>query len=294
MLFCWWSLPVCAEKSAHILVIANLNTIPNQEALTGFKDQITTYGKIKYTELTLEQARASALKEFEHIKPDLIYVLGSEATSWTSQQTSRIPIVSTMVLKDDVFKQSANITGVSLGYSFKIQFQWLKRFFPGKKTVAILFNPDENEATVRDASTISQKEGLKLIVIPVETPKQLPYALDQLSNNIDIIMTIPDETVLSPNTSRDVLLASFNNKVPLIGLSDQWVKAGAFYALTWDFNDLGEQCAALAIKVLDSKTVQTVPPEHPRKITYSINAKIAEHMDIEIPGDLLKNANMIY
>jgi putative tryptophan/tyrosine transport system substrate-binding protein len=293
-LFCWWPHLVHADKLAHILVIANLNTSPYQEALAGFKEQTATYGKIKYTELTLEQASSAAVKEIEGIKPDLIYALGSEATDLANQKTTRIPIVTTLVLKDDVFKKSANITGVSLSYSFKIQFQWLKKFFPRKKTVAILYNPGENAATVRDASTISQQEGLKLVAIPVETPKELPYALDQLANNIDIFMAIPDETVMSIKTSREVLLASFSNKVPLVGLSDNWVQTGALYALSWDFNDLGRQCAVQAIKILSGATVQSVPPEHPRKITYSINAKIAEHLDIEIPGDLLKNAKIVY
>jgi putative tryptophan/tyrosine transport system substrate-binding protein len=99
---------------------------------------------------------------------------------------------------------------------------------------------------------------------------------------------------MSVNTAQEVLLASFRNKVPLIGLSDNWVKSGAFYALSWDYEDLGRQCAVLAQKLLNGAPVSTVPPEQPRKVTYSINAKIAEHMNMEIPEGILKNAKMVF
>lgn len=296
ILFCVWAKPLLAEKEAHILIVANSNDGPYQETTVGFKEQISAHTKVKFTELTLAQATSPTAKKIEGIKPDLIYTLGNESTKWASLQTSHIPIVATMVLKDDVFRQSANtnMTGISLSYPLKTQFQWLKKFFPQVESVAILYNPVENEATIQEARQISQQSGFKLVAIPVATPKKLPYALEQLANNIEILLAIPDETVMSVNTAKEVLLASFSNKVPLVGLSDNWVKSGAFYALSWDFQDLGKQCATLAQKILAGSPMQTVPPEHPRKITYTINAKIAEHMNKDIPEDLLKNAKTVF
>ncbi len=294
IIFCVWSNPLLAQKTAHILVITSSNDSPYQEAAAGFKEQIAAHATIKFTELTLLEAKSVDGKYVDRIKPDLLYTLGGEATRWASLQTSRIPIVATMVLKDDIFKQSANMTGVSLSYSLKTQFHWLKRFFPQKKTVAILYNPNENAATLRNAREVSQQTGFNLIEISVRSPKELPYALEQLANNIEILLAIPDETVMSVNIAKEVLLATFRNKVPLIGLSDNWVKSGAFYALSWDYKDLGQQCADQVQKILDGSPVQTVSPEHPRKITYTINAKIAEQMNMEIPEDLLENAKTIF
>ncbi|WP_411726156.1 ABC transporter substrate-binding protein [Methyloglobulus sp.] len=294
ILFCVWANPLLAEKEAHILIVANSNDGPYQETVAGFKEQLSAHTKVKFTELTLPQTQALSAKGIELINPDLVYALGNESTKWASLQTSRIPIVATMVLKDDVLRQSANMTGISLSYPLKTQFQWLRKFFPQQESVAILYNPAENEATIQEARQVSQESGFKLVAIPVATPKNLPYALEQLANNIEILLAIPDETVMSVNTAKEVLLASFSNKVPLVGLSDNWVKSGAFYALSWDFQDLGKQCATLAQKILSGSPMQAVPPEHPRKITYTINAKIAEHIDRDIPEDLLKNAKMVF
>jgi putative tryptophan/tyrosine transport system substrate-binding protein len=294
ILFFVWTNPLLADKTSHILVVAGSNDEPYQQAIRGFKEQISAHNSLKFTELVLAQVTLSGLKEIDQIKPDLIYALGNDATKWASQQTSRIPIVSTMVLKDDVFRQAANITGVSLGYSSKIQFQWLKKFFPQQKAVAILFNPDENAANVQTAIANGQQVGFKLVPIKVDSPKELPYALEQLASNVEVLFAIPDETVMSVNTAKEVLLASFRNKVPLVGLSDNWVKSGALYALSSDYDDIGKQCAGLAQKLLAGASVRTIPPEHPRKVAYTINAKIAEHMNLEIPEELLKNAKMVF
>lgn len=285
---------VLAENSTHILVITTSGGTPYQEAVTGFKASFPAQIKVNFTELTLAQAQLLGVQEIGRIKPELIYALGNNAAQWASEKVTRIPIVVTMLLKDDLLKQSANVTGVSLSYPFKTQFQWLKKFFPQKNTVAILFNPNENAALIKEAKEVSQQTGINLVTIPVGSPKELPFALEQLTNNVEVLLAIHDETVMSANTIKEVLITSFRNKVPLIGLSDNWVKSGAFYALSWDYYDLGKQCADQAQKLLKGSPVGSVHPEHPRKLTYTINAKISEQMNIEVPEDLLKNAKMVF
>lgn len=292
--FCVWPNPVLAGQTSHILIVSNSNEAPYQEAIAGFKRQISSQGKLNFTELSLSQAQGLSLKQVDGINPDLIYALGTDATKWAKLQNTRIPIIATMVLKDEVFRQTDNVIGVSLGYSLTTQLQWLKKFFPHQKTVAVLYNPAENAAVVREIMQVSQQQGLKFVAIPVQSPKELPLALERLSNHIEVLLAIPDETVMSVNTAKEVLLASFRNRVPLIGLSDNWVKSGAFYALSWDYVDLGQQSAVLAEKILNGASIKTISPEHPRKVTYTINAKIAERMNMDIPEGLLNKAKRVF
>jgi putative tryptophan/tyrosine transport system substrate-binding protein len=289
-----WAAPLLAEKTSHILIVANSNDAPYQEAIAGFKRQFSSTGSIKFTELVLPQTQSASAKQIDEIKPDLIYALGADATKWVTLQTSSIPIVATMVLKDDLFRGSPNITGVSLSYSMSIQFQWLRKFFPQLKAVAVLYNPSENAATIKEVAQISEQYGFKLVAITVATPKELPFALERLATNVDLLLAIPDETVMSVNTAKEVLLASFRNKVPFIGLSDNWVKSGAFYSLSWDYEDLGEQSAVMAQKILIGTPIKSISSERPRKVTYTINAKIAQHMNIDISEELLRKSKMVF
>ncbi|MGZ8164653.1 MAG: ABC transporter substrate-binding protein [Methylobacter sp.] len=286
-----------AEKTMHVLIMTNTAEEPYQQAIKGFKEQLSSQLNARFTELILSLAKNkndAMLAAMRDNNPDLIYTLGVESTGLAMQNTLTIPIVSTMVLNKNLFKGAKNITGVTLTYPLATQFQWLKKFFPEQRKVAILYNPIENDKIVGDVRKSAEQAGLELISIPVNTPKQLPYALEQLARNVEILLAIPDEIVMSPKTAKEVLLASFRNRVPLIGISDNWVKSGALYALSWDYDDLGRQCAFQAGKILNGIPVQTIPPEYPRKTTYTINQKIAEHMNVEISEALLKNAKIIF
>lgn len=292
-----WSGPVWAVKVRQVLIVANSNDEPYQQAIDGYKKQLSSMQNVRFTVHYLTQIDNPDLlisTEIRDHTPDLIYSLGGESTEVSLRNTPTIPIVATMILKKFSYKHAKNITGVYLNYPLATQFEWLKKFFPEQKKIAIFFNPEENLGTVREAGLIAEQQGLELIPIPVETPKELPYALDQLKSNVEILLAIPDEIAMSSKTAKEVLLASFRNRVPLVGLSDNWVKSGAFYSLSWDYDDLGRQCAIQSDTLIKGVPIQSVPIEYPRKTAYSINAKIAEHMNIEISQALLKNAKLIF
>ena len=73
-----------------------------------------------------------------------------------------------------------------------------------------------------------------------------------------------------------MLLFSFRQQIPFVGLSDEWVKAGALYALERDYPDLGAQAGGLAVKILGETPPRALPPQTPRTILYDINLKTAQ------------------
>ncbi len=277
---------VHAEKK--ILIITRANEAPYSEVLTGFKTQ---QKNASFIEISADNTAIATGISTD--KPDLIFAIGADAADLAAKNTTTIPIIATLVLKTTLFK-AANVTGVGLSYPFSTQLQWLKKFFPEQKKIAVLFDPAENANTVAELNKVFASAGLELIAIPVDSPKQLPFALEQLAQNVEVLLSIPDEVTMSPKTAKEVLLASFRNRVPLIGLSDNWVKSGALYALSWDYNDLGQQCAAQAQRLLNGESIAKVSHETPRKVAYTINSKIAEHMNITIPANLLSNAKLTF
>jgi putative ABC transport system substrate-binding protein len=214
-------------------------------------------------------------------------------TQQAEKMTHEIPIISTLGLTDKEFT-SGRSTGVCLTHSFKSQIEWLKKFFPEQQHIAVFYNPQENAKTIQQLQKVTEQAGLSMLSIPVQSPKQLPVALEQLSHNIEVLLTIPDELVLAPSTIKEVMLASFRNRVPLVGLSENWVKSGALYALSWDYDDLGRQCAEQTQKLLKGQSVASILPEKPRKVSYAINLKIAEHLDIALAETLIRNAKKTF
>ena len=92
-----------------------------------------------------------------------------------------------------------------------------------------------------------------------------------------------------------VLLSSFRNKIPFIGLSKSWVKAGALYSLEWDYPDIGKQCAVVASQILNGKNVYDIPA---RKMsgnaTYSLNTRTVRHMKLDIGSEIIDGASFVF
>jgi len=100
--------------------------------------------------------------------------------------------------------------------------------------------------------------------------------------------------VLNRKTVKPLLLFSFRNKIPFIGVSAAWVKAGAFYALDRDYHDIGIQCGEMVNEILHGAAVETIPPAYPRNMPYSLNKKTARLMHMPIEQTLVDNAEKVF
>jgi putative ABC transport system substrate-binding protein len=127
----------------------------------------------------------------------------------------------------------------------------------------------------------------------VRASSDIPDILKSLTNSADVLWGIADTLVLTPETARPILLFSLQNRIPFVGLSGSWAKAGAVYALDRDYTDMGRQCGELAGKVLAGQAPDGLPPVPPRKVIYLINRRIAEPLKLTIPREALQGAEEV-
>jgi putative ABC transport system substrate-binding protein len=224
----------------------------------------------------------------------LLFTLGSLATQAAVRSGSELPLLASLILTADDLQQAKNATGVVLEFPADTQLQWLHKLLPAQPTVGVLFNAGENQQKIAAAAQVAQQLGLKLMAREVATPQELPEAMNSLSNQADVLWGITDQIVLSPQTAEPILLFSFRNRIPFVGLSTSWVKAGALYALDRDYPDLGAQCGEMAQQVLQGTPAGTLPFATPRKIIYSLNLKTANYMKIEMSQALVEGASQVF
>lgn len=224
----------------------------------------------------------------------MIFTLGSFTTEATLKEIMDIPILAGMILRPNLLKPFSHGTGVFLEYPVETQLRWLRQILPDIRTVGVIYNPKENQAMINNALRIASKMGFNLKANEVHTPQALPFALNDLAKEIEVLWGIPDELVLNQQTAKHILLFSFRNSIPFVGLSSTWVKAGALYALEADYIDIGMQCGEMAFNVLNGVKVSSIAPEPPRKVTYSLNLKTAEQMKIKISEKVIREASQIF
>lgn len=289
--------PVSAESN-RIVILSGQDLKPYQEVLTGLQQSLTKQGitlTVEIHALQGNQTKAQdALVDLKQNGAKLVVTLGNVATQATVREITTIPILATMIVTADDIRSSPNATAVLLDFPIEIQLQWLKRVLPNAGSVGTLYNPKENQLKVETAAKAAKGVGLTLIPKSVETPRSLPDALDEVTRTADVLWGIPDSVVMTPQTAEPILLNTLKNKVPFVGLSASWVKAGALYALDRDYLDIGLQAGELAGKLLNGATTTSLPPISPRRVTYVLNMKTAGALNLELPPDLIKGALHVF
>lgn len=225
--------------------------------------------------------------------PQLFIALGSAAAEAVTSLDQRAPVVEGMILAAEAGSGSAPVTTISLAFPADVQLDWIHRVLPRARVVGVICGPSCDTAWLNEAGLHAAALGMRLEVRVIRSPTELPQALEAVADVADLLWAVPDSMVYTPQTTRHILLSGFRNKIPLIGLSEAWVKAGALYALTWDYSDIGAQCAERALAVLGGKDAAALPMVGPRAAVVVLNKRTAEHMKADIPPEVRAAARMV-
>jgi putative ABC transport system substrate-binding protein len=286
-----------AAEELRIAALLSHTAPPYEEALRGFQQVLRRHGMhadVQVYRLEGEEAKgAAALADAQQRGTHLFLALGTVALHGIRQARITLPVVAGLVLRDTDLTHLPNASGVLLEFPIEQQLQWIQRVVPGAMTIGILYNPHENQDRMTQAVEAATRLGFTIDAQAVQTPQEIPVALQRLAR-VDVLLGIVDSVALTPQTAKRMLLFSFRHRIPFVGPSAAWVKAGALYALDWDYGDLGTQCGEMALRVLRGKKRRTVPPVTPRTTRYVLNHRTARHMKIALPKALRRDAHQVF
>jgi putative ABC transport system substrate-binding protein len=280
---------------ARVTVLLSQNASPYRSALEGFQDQLKTSAptaEVLVHLLAPGKEMADLVNAVRGEQPSLLLALGSAAVE-VARQVGEVPVVAGMVLRRTDVLRGPQFTGVFLEFPSEVEFRYLERILPGQRRVAVLYNVTQNQAPIEGAGRAARAVGLELLARKVSAPSDIPATLQSLVNNADVLWGLADTLVLTPETARPILLFSLQNRIPFVGLSAPWVKAGAVYALERDYGDIGRQCAEFAGELLNGLSPADQPPVPPRKVLYLINRRTADQMKLTISREVLRGAEEV-
>ena len=283
------------QGDTSVVILTTGDAAPHLEVAEGFQTYVETHhpNASVDTYILSDQRRAQVLDTLRRTSASVLLTIGSPATKLALTEFPNVPIVASLVSDMAPIREAPNATGVSLEFPLKTSLTWLRRILPDRNAVGVIYDPVNNERTVETADAIASEMNLQLVSAPVDTPRDLRAALDQVGRRSEVIWGIPDTTVLSPQTAQQMLLFSFRQQIPFVGLSTEWVKAGALYALDRDYRDVGAQCGGLAVKILNGMSPQALPPQTPRMVLYDINLKTAQQLNLRLAADVIDGAREV-
>ncbi len=241
-----------------------------------------------------------AIDNLRNDKPDLILALGTRAASEISRREKRIPIVYSMVLKSlsemagtgDLVSQ-ANMTGASLNIPLRVQLQKIKRAFPTARRIGIISDPAQTKSLVDSVRSMARVGEMDVRIQWVKNENDIPKAIRALTDSIDVFWMLPDQTVLTPRSSRFIIFELIKAGIPIMGLSSAYVKAGALLALDCNYIDIGRQSGELAVRILAGQLPAELRQTQPRAFTLAVNLKVREHLKVPFDESVVKDSNVV-
>jgi putative ABC transport system substrate-binding protein len=227
------------------------------------------------------------IKESRLHHPQLYITFGTSATKIIQELIKDVPVVFSMV--SEPLQNGINVPGVSLDIDPSLKLSKLKNILPGVKRIGIIYS--EKTVSVRDKlSGLCSQIDFQLIDRKIGSAKEFIETFKDISKEIDCFMMIADADVYFPKAVDFMLQESLNRKMPVIGLSSIYTKAGALISFDCDYRDIGAQTAEIALAIYTGKKPDTLTLL-PRKVSFSLNLKVAEMIGIEFPAEILREAS---
>ncbi len=249
---------------------------PYIEALEGFKNTTESELLVVYLDENLELAK-HYLK-----KGDLkaAVAIGPEAARLIFSKDFLIPVkMAIMTLDLKKLLPKTDPCGIDLRVPISFQISQISKRLGTGKNLAILYNPAENADIIQQASKACQNTGLSFIPLGVSGSDQIMKRLKPEMNRIDILLFIPDSTVISEKIVRHLTKSAILHGIAVVGYNHFFFETGALMAFTIDYKNVGKEGAKLLERFLHEEPCTLLPP--PVKIEW--NSKVFEILKAKDP-----------
>jgi len=290
------SFPLPGE-AANIVALKGADVDVYEEALDGFKSVASGAQVSEYDmEGDLQRGKRFLARLKSGPKPDLILAIGIWALQVVVEEIRDIPVVFAMVLNPStvIGQEARNITGASMNVPIEQQIALLKKASPQARRIGVIYDPSKTGFLVKQAERIARDQGVSLLPKAIASPKDSFAALDAMQGEIDALWILPDVTVLAPESVQYMLLFSFRNKIPLLGLSENQARMGALFGLSFGSGrDIGIQAGEIANEILSGRRAEEIPFTTARRLRLTVNLKTAGKLGLQVPKEILDRADVV-
>lgn len=177
-------------------------------------------------------------------------------------------------------KNNRMVSAIYLNQPWDRQLAFLRAALPDRRKIGLLYSPN----TRIDVAGLSKQigtQGGSLVALPVQSAEKLFASLESVLEASDLLLAIPDNEIYNSGSIRNVLLTSYRKSIPLIGLSQSYVNAGALCAVFSTAEQIAEQAGATVAFFAQNR--QLPGPQYPENFTVAVNQQVARSMGIELP-----------
>lgn len=173
---------------------------------------------------------------------------------------------------------SNRTTAIYMDQPLSRQIKLLRTALPQARTIGVLVSSPP--AVLAELVPLAEAAGLTVNVRTVAEPSGLAAGLAEVLAVSDALLVLPDAEIYRSDTIRNILLETYRQQVPMIGLSQNYVRAGALCAVYSTPLQIAEQTARLVAQF--SKTRKLPDFQYPDEFEVAVNAQVARSLGLTI------------
>ncbi len=278
--------PGGAREAGEVIVVFASEVPAYQEALEGLRQSLGP-GTVqpRFLDLTVAGFAGELAAALGRPATRLVIAIGTDAQLAVFSLRTEVPVLSTMILRSDAVRlparepPSQRVAAVYLDLPVTGLLTEIKKLLPGKTRLGVIRNPSQTGQADPALEARARQLGFTPVVVDCSRPEDLAKAFLSLKPRADLVLLFPDSALYNNATVKPLILASLESRLPIIGFSSNFVRAGAAAGVYPDFRDVGSQAADLALRYLSGRA--PLSDETPRKLVVAVNQRITRVLGLQ-------------
>jgi len=277
-------LPGFAQNSApqapgaKVLIVTTLGMTPYQQAVKGLALKLALGGaKPSEVELPPEGSEILLAAALQNGPFKVIVAVGPEARWSLGRANVKVPVVSTMLFLSDLDEEAAQSRALPANLAASVYLDpnpediahQLRQALPSLASVGIIV-PSMQNGTALASALFKSKFQVK--VVECARSADLVKTFLALRNKVDFVLALPIPKLYNSSTIGELLKASLDHHLPVVGFSESFVQAGAMAGVYAPYEELGSQTGDMVLKLASG--VKSIEDETPRRLTVKTNQKV--------------------
>lgn len=276
----------CAWAQASTVVVFTPRTGGAYgELVEAFRQEVASAPGVRVQVVPVpDPASKAALPE------DTLIVLSVGVAAMTQAAASdiRAPVLSVLVPRAS-YESIANSApaarrgaAIFIDQPLERQLDLVRAVMPSAQRLGLVTGelaPQETQAFRAQAA----RRGLELVAERVSRESELYGALQTVMRSSDVFIALPDPAIVNVSTAQNLLLTSFRFRIPVIGYSASYVRAGALAAVFSTPRQAGVEAGQVVRSFIRTGTLPA--PRYPRQFSVSVNRPVADSLGLSVPDE---------
>ncbi|MEN8176102.1 MAG: ABC transporter substrate binding protein [Pseudomonadota bacterium] len=239
-------------------------------------------GRVEFIDVPLDSVEKGARLD----DADLVVTLGSLGARAVFAAAPEAPVLNALLPKQafDLLRanggpQPRRASVLYLDQPVERQLALARLVLPGGRSAGALAG-SAVLARATEFSSAARSQGFDLELVEVGDGAPGAEAIRRVVHNNQLVVTLYDPAVLDASTAKWLLYLAYQERVPVIGLSDAYVKAGAAAAVFSTPEQIGRHVGERVVEFLTRGWQAVADPEPPRHYSVALNSSVARTLGL--------------